>query len=64
MTNTFYKGAAGIIVAFSITDIQSFQNVSTWVKQINNSAEEKVVKLLVGTKSDLESERKVTLAEA
>ena len=53
MTNTFYKGAAGIVIAFSITDIQSFENVSTWVKQINNSAEEGVVKLLVGTKCDL-----------
>lgn len=38
ITNTFYKGAAGIIVAFSIVDVHSFQNVTAWVKQINNIA--------------------------
>lgn len=38
ITNTFYKGAAGILVAFSITDLNSFNSISNWVKQINNSA--------------------------
>lgn len=53
ITNTFYKGAAGILIAFSITDETSFQNVSNWIRQINNNASNDVSKVLVGLKCDL-----------
>lgn len=64
ITNTFYKGATGILIAFSITDEASFENVTSWIKQINNSATEGVNKILIGTKADLEIERKVSRNDA
>ena len=59
ITNTFYKGAAGVIIAFSIVDPISFESVGNWIKQIHSNTNEDVAKILVGTKADLNSERKV-----
>jgi len=41
------------LIAFSITDETSFQNVSNWIRQINNNASNDVSKVLVGLKCDL-----------
>ena len=49
----------GIILAYSITDMQSFNNLETWIKQINEHSESDIIKFLVGSKCDLANERKV-----
>lgn len=50
----FYKQADGIIVAFDVTNRQSFKNVRTWIttiyKQLGNV---QIPKILVGNKTDL-----------
>jgi small GTP-binding protein len=38
ITQTYYKGAAGIILTFSITDRNSFTNIERWMHQIENNA--------------------------
>ena len=43
-----------------ITDLESFQNLNTWLIEIEKNASKNVYKILIGNKSDLESERKVT----
>ncbi len=35
INQTYFKGAMGIILAYSITDPQSFNSLETWIKQIN-----------------------------
>lgn len=60
ITQTYYKGAAGILLAYSITDNRSYNNISNWIKQIETNSSEDVCKVLIGTKSDLEDERQVT----
>ena len=60
ITQTYYKGAAGIILAYSITDSLSFSNIQRWIQQIDNNCTEEVSKVLVATKSDLESERTIS----
>ena len=57
ITQTYYKGAAGIILAYSIADSRSFGNITTWIKQIDNNSSEDVCKILIATKSDLNEER-------
>ena len=64
LTSSYYRGADGVIIVYSITDKQTFQNVSQWIKEITDYAPENVVKLLIGNKSDLEMERKVSTDEA
>lgn len=59
ITQTYYKGAAGIILVYSMTDPTSFTNIERWITQIDANAPEDVSKVLVATKYDLEDERRV-----
>ena len=64
ITSTYYKGAHGIILAYDITDRESFNNVNNWLAEVKKHAGPQVIKLLVGNKCDLENERVVTSKEA
>ena len=59
VTHTYYKGASGILLLYSVDNEESFKNINTWIKQIDLHSSEDVVKMLVASKSDLEGERKV-----
>ena len=63
ITSSYYRGAHGIIVAYDITDRESFLNVKQWLHEIDRYASEDVCKLLIGTKCDLESKRCVSQQE-
>jgi Ras-related protein Rab-1A len=54
-----YRGTHGIVVAFDLTDSKSFENVKQWLIKMDRYAPEKVVRILVGTKSDLSAKRAV-----
>jgi small GTP-binding protein len=62
ITKTYYKGANGIILTYDVTDENSFKNIRTWVKQIEQNAQSSVCKVLVGNKCDRE-DRKVTFED-
>jgi small GTP-binding protein len=61
ITKSFYKGANGIILVYSITDIVSFGHVVSWVDQIRDVGNADTNMILVGAKSDLDTDRKVTV---
>lgn len=52
ITQTYYRGAMGIILTYAIDDRNSFNDIQNWVKQIKTHAAADVVKILVGNKSD------------
>ena len=52
ITQTYYKGAMGIILVYDCTEEKSFSNISNWMKQIEQHASKDVVKVLVGNKAD------------
>jgi len=64
VTNAYYRGSHGIIIVYDITHRESFQNITTWLDELKKSAPQNCVKLLVGNKSDLTSERQVTVQDA
>merc|ERR1712100_792056 len=64
ITSSYYRGAHGIIVVFDVTDQESFENVKHWLQEIDKYANEGVMKLLVGNKSDLQSKKVVSYDEA
>lgn len=64
ITNTFYRGAHGVIIVFDLTDLESFHNIKTWLDEIDRFGGGHVAKLLVGNKSDLKSKRVVTYEAA
>lgn len=59
ITQTYYKGASGIILTYGINNKQSFKNIHIWVKQIESNTNETISKILIASKADLESERQV-----
>ena len=58
--SSYYRGAQGIMLVYDITDLESFQNLNSWLIEIEKNASKSVYKILVGNKSDMENERKVT----
>lgn len=53
ITQTYYKGAEGIILVYDCTEEQTFENVANWLKQIESHAAPNVAKVLVANKIDL-----------
>ena len=63
ITASYYRGSNGIIVVYDVTDRDSFDHVSYWMKEIERLATPDVCKLLVGNKADLTEKRAVTTEE-
>eukprot|EP01088_Endostelium_zonatum_P014862 TRINITY_DN340_c0_g1_i1.p1 TRINITY_DN340_c0_g1~~TRINITY_DN340_c0_g1_i1.p1 ORF type:complete len:209 (+),score=50.28 TRINITY_DN340_c0_g1_i1:134-760(+) len=60
ITSSYYRGAHGIIVAYDVTDEASFNHVTNWLQEIDKytvGGGVSVNKLLVGTKTDMVSNR-------
>ena len=63
ITKNYYKGSHGIILIYDVTNLQTFENVKTWVNQIQEEASTNVVIYIAANKIDMETERKVTKEE-
>jgi Ras-related protein Rab-1A len=63
ITASYYRGGNGVLVVYDITDRDSFENLNSWLIEIEKNANKNVYKLLIGNKSDLEDKRKVTYQE-
>ena len=51
------------MLVYDITDLESFQNLNSWLIEIEKNASKNVYKILVGNKCDMESERKVNIEQ-
>eukprot|EP00003_Mantamonas_plastica_P007936 TRINITY_DN167_c0_g1_i1.p1 TRINITY_DN167_c0_g1~~TRINITY_DN167_c0_g1_i1.p1 ORF type:complete len:223 (+),score=66.28 TRINITY_DN167_c0_g1_i1:50-670(+) len=64
ITRSYYHGATTVFVVFDTTDVSSFHSVGSWMKEVDNYSPEDIQTLLVGTKTDMEAKREVTVEEA
>ena len=64
IVSAYYKGAQGIMFVFDLCDRRSFADVKNWLAEAERFSHTKVVKLLVGNKSDLVGERVISREEA
>ena len=51
------------MLVYDITDLESFQNLNSWLIEIEKNASKNVYKILVGNKCDMENDRKVTVEQ-
>ena len=58
----YYRNVLGIIIAYDITEIKSFEKLKNWINDIKMYAHKKVRLVLVGNKCDL-SNRRITEEE-
>ena len=60
----YMNNSHGFIFIYDITNSESFKNIVNWINLALEKNNHTVINLLVGNKSDLESDRKVSKSEA
>jgi len=63
ITRAYYKNSVCACVVYDITRKQSFENIKSWVEDCKKKCPKTIYLVLIGNKSDLEEERKVTYEE-
>lgn len=53
ITRSYYRGAAGALLVYSIADRASFLHIGDWLRDIRQHAEENVSIIMVGNMRDL-----------
>ena len=59
MTRQYFKDAHGVILVFDVSDSKSYNNLSSWLKEIKNNSNRDPDIILVANKIDIEN-RKIT----
>ena len=63
LISNFYRNSSLAVLVYAIDNKESFIHVENWLNDLKSQANEDVRIFLVGNKSDLEDERKVTKEE-
>lgn len=53
ITSSYYRNADGILICYDVTNFDSFNNVMSWIREIEKHSQNQACKVLVGTKCDL-----------
>ena len=64
ITTSYYRNADAAIVVYSVDNEESFNSSYRWTKELDRCGKDSLVKVIVGNKSDLESERRVSQQSA
>ena len=60
ITSAYYKGSRGVLLVYDITSLSSFEDIEKWKNEINEKVKGSLKMMLIGNKSDLKNERKVS----
>lgn len=63
ITPAYYHAAMGVVITYDVTDKNSFDHIEDWINRLAQHGHEKVQRILVGNKADLEELRKVPTAD-
>ncbi|KAK7096090.1 uncharacterized protein [Littorina saxatilis] len=64
MAPMYYRKANAAMLVYDITSLESFYDIKDWVKELRKNVDTPIAMCLLGNKSDLDSGRKVSTAEA
>ena len=62
ISSSFYKNSDGAILVYDIANIDSFQDIDTWLQETKGYTQADIQYLLIANKLDLENERQVESA--
>lgn len=62
ITTSYYRGSMGIMLVYDITNVKTFDNISKWLRNIDEHANEDVEKMILGNKCDMDDKRQVPTA--
>ena len=60
----YYRGAVGALLVYDIAKHLTYENVERWLRELRDHADDNIVIMLVGNKSDLRHLRAVPMDEA
>ena len=63
IAKNYFHSSDGFLLVYDITDLNSLNSLNYWIEQIKANAPENTKRIIVGNKSDLENERKVSKEE-
>ena len=64
LATVYFRGAAGAIIVYDVTNTPSFNSLEDWLKTFRNSNDSKTVIFVVGNKCDLSGDRRILADEA
>ncbi|KAK9721557.1 Rab GTPase ypt31 [Basidiobolus ranarum] len=64
ITSAYYRGAVGALLVYDIAKHVTYDNVNRWLKELRDHADNNIVIMLVGNKSDLRHLRAVPTEDA
>ncbi|KAM3609165.1 uncharacterized protein V6R79_010621 [Siganus canaliculatus] len=64
ITQSYYRSAHGAMVAYDITRRPTFESVPHWIREVEQYGAASVVLILIGNKSDLQTQRQVLFEDA
>ncbi|KAI6225079.1 hypothetical protein M3Y99_01379900 [Aphelenchoides fujianensis] len=64
ITSAYYRGAVGALLVYDIAKHVTYENVERWLRELRDHADQNIVIMLVGNKSDLRHLRAVPTEEA
>ncbi|KAF2861168.1 GTP-binding protein-like protein RAB2 [Piedraia hortae CBS 480.64] len=64
ITRSYFRGASGALLVFDLTRRSTFESVTSWLNDLRQIADENIVVILVGNKSDLAPQPTVTVGDA
>ncbi|KAJ8318795.1 hypothetical protein KUTeg_003886 [Tegillarca granosa] len=63
VTHAYYRDAHALLLLYDVTNKASFDNIRAWLGEINEYAQEDVVIMLLGNKSDMGGERVIRIED-
>ena len=64
LITSFYRNSSLAILVYSIDNINSYNNIESWLNEIKSQANPEIKIFLIGNKTDLENERQISKEEA
>ena len=64
ITNAYYRNAVGALLVYDISKQSSFENIQKWMAELRDHADDHIVVMIVGNKTDLKHLRAVKYEDA